>query len=45
MQTLEDERINDLRSYTKDGITHIRVLDMGKEFELINDQWVEKEPF
>lgn len=42
----DPEELNKQTSWTdKRGITHIYVWDTGKEYELINDEWIERSPF
>lgn len=41
-----DEKVNELDHWTDEsGITHIHVFDTGGEYELVDDQWIERAPF
>ena len=40
-----EAKVNDLQSYTKDGITHVYVLDNDTAYELVDGSWKEQAPF
>ena len=40
------DKVGVVGNYTDgNGITHIHVLDLSKEYELIDGEWIEKAPF
>jgi hypothetical protein len=41
----ELDKVNDLNNWSKDGITHIHVFDLSKEYRLVGGVWVEAAPF